>query len=124
VELHGFTGRQPDRAVGALPRQLLDRQPLRRSHDAGGNPHPHHEAERFLHALLAAFGPQVAVVLLVEAVEFGQLCVVIGQRAGFHLRQPFGDRAAQQTTLRLDAFVGRQRPFGVHLDNPQYTSRR
>ena len=96
VELHRLTRRQADRVVGPLQRQLLDAQPLLRRQDAGRHPHPHHEAEGLLHPLLAAFGAQVAVILLVEAVEFRQLRVVVGQRAGFDMGQPLGDGAAQQ----------------------------
>ena len=87
VELHGFPRRQPDGAVGAFPRQLLDAEPLLRRQDAGGDPHPRHEDEGFFHALLAAFGAQVAVVLLVDAVEFRQLLIVVRQRAGFDMGQ-------------------------------------
>ncbi len=82
--------------VGALERQLFHLQPLLRRQDAGRHPHPHHEAEGLFHPLLAAFGAQVAVILLIEAVEFRQLRVVVGQRAGFDMRQAIGDGAAQE----------------------------
>ena len=105
MELNRLTCRQADRAVGSLQRHLFRRQPLCGRQDAARHPHPRHEAERLLHSLLAAFGAQVAVILLIDAMEFGQLRVVIRQRTGFDPTKPVGDRAAQQIAAFLDAFI-------------------
>ena len=74
--------------------------------DAGRHPHPHHEAERLLHPLLAAFGAQVAVVLLIEAVEFCQLRVVVRQAPVSTWVSPSAIVPRRKLLLCLDAFVG------------------
>ncbi len=111
MELDRLPRGQAQRAVAALQRHLFGGQPLRRRQDAARHPHPRHEAECLLHPLPAAFGAQVAVVLLIDAMEFRQLRVVVGQRSGFDTAQPVGDRAAQQIAAFLDALVGGERPF-------------
>ena len=94
-----------------LPRSRatrLRRQPLLRRQHAARHAQPRHEDERLLHLLAPAFGAQVAVVLHVDAVELGQLLVVVRQRAGFDAGQAIGDGAAQEAAVRLDRFVGRR----------------
>ena len=49
-----------------------------------------------------------------NAMELGQLLIVVGERAGFDARQPVSDRAAQQTAVFLDTLVGRQGAEFVH----------
>ena len=54
---------------------------------------------------LARSRAQVAVVLLVDAVELRQLLVVLGDPAGYRLAQPLGDGAAQEAAVGLDGLV-------------------
>jgi hypothetical protein len=57
--------------------------------------------------VLAAVRTEVAVVLLVAAVEFDQLLVVFGKGAGGQIGEPFGDRAAQVVRPDFQTFIGR-----------------
>ncbi len=114
VELDGLPRGQPQRAVAAFARDPLRRQPLPWRQDTAGHAQPRHEDERLLHLLASAFGAQVAIVLHVDAVEFGQLLIVVRQRAGLHAGQAIGDGAAQQAAVGLDRFVGRGRALRVH----------
>ena len=105
VELHSLPRRQPDGAVAPLPCDLMQRQPLRRRHLAARDAQPGHEAVRRLHPRPPTLGPQVAVVLLVDAMELRQLRVVLVDRARLRHGKPFEDAAAQQVAPRLDALV-------------------
>ena len=105
VELHGLPRRQPDRAVAALPGDLVQRQPLLRRDLAPGDAQPRHEAVGGLHPLAAPLGAQVAVVLLVDAVELRELRVVLVNGARLRHRQAMEDAAAQQVAARLDPLV-------------------
>ena len=61
---------------------VVQRQPLRRRHLPPWDADTRHEAEGLLHLLAAALGPDVAVILLIDAVELRQLRVVFVQLAG------------------------------------------
>ena len=69
VELERLPRRQPQRAVGVVGRDPVERQPLRRRDDAAGDAHADHEAEGLLQPLLGALAAHVAVVLQIGAVE-------------------------------------------------------
>ena len=74
--------------------------------DAAGYTGAKHEAVEGFEFLLAAFVADVAVVLLVEAVEFSELGVVFGNGAGDGFMQAFFDGAAQVGTAFFDSFYG------------------
>ena len=63
------------------------------------------KAKAFSSFLRRALGAQVAVVLQVHAVEFHELLVVLGDRAGDVVAQALGQRAAQVVARFLDVFV-------------------
>ena len=65
-----------------------------------------HERIGLFQLVLAAVGAQVAVVLLIGAVELEQLLVVLGHRAGGLVGKSLGDGAAQVVAADLDVFVG------------------
>ena len=96
VELERLTGGEPQRAVAVVRRDAVHRQPLGGRAHAAGHAHADHERVRLLQLLLAPFGAHVAIVLLIGAVELGQLGVVLGDRAGLRLGQTIGDAAAQE----------------------------
>ena len=64
-----------------------------------------HEGKCFLQLVLAAAGADVAVILLVSAVEFQQLLVVLAHRASRKVREPGYDRAPEIVAVDLDVFV-------------------
>ena len=96
VELDGLARGQAQRAVAALLRDAFGRQPLLRREYAAWNAQARHEDEGLFHLLASALGAQIAVVLHIDAVELGQLLIVIGQRAGFDAGQAIDDGAAQE----------------------------
>ena len=116
VELAGLAGGQAQRAVGVVAGDPVHLQPLLRRADAARQADAGHEAEGRLHQLLAPLRPQVAVVLQVEAVELGELGVVLGDRPGERRLQPLGDGAAQVGARRLEQLVPAE--LG-HPSNPQ-----
>ncbi len=69
VELELLAGRDPHRAVAERPGQLVARQELIGRQLPAHNPHPHHQLVGFLLLFALQPGAQVAVVLLVGAVE-------------------------------------------------------
>ena len=105
VELDRLPGGEADGAVGPLPRDLVQLQPLLGADAPAGDAEAGHEADGRLHALAPALRSQVAVVLLVEAVELRQLRVVLGQSAGDDVAHAFGDGAAERAAAGLDALV-------------------
>ena len=76
------------RAVAVVARDPVEREPLLRRQHAARNAHADHEGEGLLHLLARALGAQVAVVLQIHAVEFDELLVVLGDRAGDLVSQP------------------------------------
>ena len=83
MELDGLPRGQPQRAVAALARHAVSIA----SHCAGVSTPPGTRSRAMKMKAFSSFlrprsGTQVAVVLLVDAVELGQLLVVLGQPAG------------------------------------------
>ena len=100
------------RVVSAQRAVAVDaRDPVERAATAAacstppGDAHADHEGERLLELLARALGAQVAVVLQIHAVEFDELLVVLDDRAGDLVGQPFGERAAQVVARFLDVLV-------------------
>ena len=69
MELELLPGRDPERAVADGPGELVEGQVLRGVELAAGHPDPDHELVRLLLALALQQRAEVAVVLLVRAVE-------------------------------------------------------
>ena len=85
---------------------MVQLQPLRRGEHAAGRAEADHELVGGLELLPPALVADIAVVLLVAAVELDQALVVEGQRAGDRIGQAFQQRAAQAATVDLDVFYG------------------
>mmetsp|Transcript_116638 Transcript_116638/g.362407 ORF Transcript_116638/g.362407 Transcript_116638/m.362407 type:complete len:906 (+) Transcript_116638:140-2857(+) len=98
------------RAVGELPRHVVHRYPLLGGAVAAREPHADHEAESALKAELLTLVPQVAVVLLVAAVEFDELCVLEGHLTRRDVVKRLLERAAELVCLSLDDLVRLHRP--------------
>ncbi len=82
---------------------------------AAGQARADHEAVRGLELLAAPLLAQVAVVLLVAAVELDQHRVVLADAPVSGSAQAVGQRAAQQRLVALDALDGEScRPFSRH----------
>ena len=107
MELEGLPRGEPQRAVGVVVGDAVQRQPLRRRHEAAGQAHADHEAEGLLQLLLGALAAHVAVVLQIGAVELRELLVVLGDGAGHDLFEAVRDRAAKLMARFLDEFVPR-----------------
>ena len=116
VQLEGLPGRQPQRAVGVATRDRIERQPLLRSAHSARQARTDHETVGRLEFLQTPLLAQVAVVLLVAAVQLQQLRVVFAQRTGDRIGQALHDRAAQPAARGLYLFNGRELGH-------QYTSR-
>jgi len=102
VHLEGLAGGHAQRAVGELVGDRVHREPLARRRRAARQARADHEAVGGLELLQPAFLAQVAVVLLVAAVELDQLGVVLAQRAGQWVGDALGERASQQAAGGLD----------------------
>src|SRR6185312_10293605 len=63
-----------------------------------------HESIRRLQLLPAPLVADVAIVLLIAAVELQQLGVVVADGTGERIGQTLGDAAAQEATDALDVF--------------------
>ena len=109
MELHRLARRDAHAVIGVNTCDRIERQPLRGATHATRHADPNHELIGGFEALQAAFCAQIAVVLLITAVELDELSVVLTQRAGHRIRQAFEDRAAQMAAGSFDALNGRER---------------
>ena len=106
VELEGLARGQAHRAVaGVLFSELLDHQPLFRRDDAARHTRTQHDIMQRLELLLGALGADVAVVLLIHAVEADQLEVVGRKATGDAVLEIGLDGATQEIALLLQALV-------------------
>ena len=105
VKLKGLTRGELDGAIGKLRRHAVGLKPLRRRGNTARHADADHEGVSLVELVLAAVGTQVAIVLLISAVEFQQLLIILGHRTGRHVRKPLGNRAAEVIAARLDVFV-------------------
>ena len=108
VKLEGLPGRQAQRSIGVVPGDPIELEPLRRRADAAGNAQADHEGIGLFELLLRPLGPQIPVILQIHTVEFDQLLVVLGDRAGHDVGETFGERAAKIAARLFDALVARQ----------------
>ena len=105
VKLEGLTRGELDRAVGKLRRHAVGFKPLLRSGNTARHADADHERVGLVELVLAAVGAQVAIVLLISAVEFQQLLIILRHRSSRHIRKPFGNRATEVIAARLDVLV-------------------
>ncbi len=112
-----------------LARERVERQPLRGRADAARHAHAHHELIARLEFRAPALIAQVAIVLLVDPEELGELRVRIANRAGQRIRETFLERAAQEAAVAFEPLVrmqlvDRTRQIGAAVGCVhQYTSR-
>ena len=106
VVLEGLAVGEADGAVeGVLARKLVDAQPLFGLDDAAGQAAAQHHAFQRFKFLFAALVADVAVVLLVHAVETDELEVVALETAGDAVGEVVADGAVQVVALVFEAFV-------------------
>ena len=104
--LEGLAVGEADGAVeGVLARKLVDAQPLFGLDDAAGQAAAQHHAFQRFKFLCAALVADVAVVLLVHAVETDELEVVALETAGDAIGEVAADSAVQVVALVFEAFV-------------------
>jgi hypothetical protein len=129
VPLEGLPSGNAQGAVGVLGGDAVERQPLGRRHHTTGNARADHEGIGRLELLPTTLVAQVAIVLLVAAVELEQLVVVVADRTGDRVGQAFDDAATQQPAGGLDPLHLGHRCSGLgHIGGSgsahrQYTSR-
>ncbi len=109
MQLDGLTGRQTQLAVAVVCGNLLQGEPLGWRADAGGHPSANHEAVVRLQFLFGALNARLAIVLLIDAVEFRNLGVVGRNRSGHGVSQALRQGAAQVSAARLDVLDFRHR---------------
>ena len=105
VQLERLARGELERAVGVVGAEAIHVQPLLRRANPAGHAHARHERKGPFLLGLAPLPPQIAIVLLIDAVELSQLRVVRGQRAGGVVPQPVGDGAPEEIAVGLDGFV-------------------
>ena len=112
VELEGLAGGEFEGVAAVAVGQRVDLEPLFRRADAAGDADADHEDEGFFEPGLFAFDALVAVVLLVDAVELGNVRVLVGNGAGGAVFEAGGEGAAQEVAGVFDTldFGGR---FGI-----------
>ena len=104
MQLEGLPSRQFQGVVAITAGQLVHFQPLRRCCDSGRHPHPQHETVKRFEFLLGAFGAQIAIILLIAAVEFDDHGVIGTDGAGVAIGKALFQAATQEIAARLDAF--------------------
>jgi hypothetical protein len=133
VELEGLARGHSDGFAAVRLGELVDLQPLLRCADAARETNTHHEGERRLELLASSLVADVAVVLLVNAVELHELVALEGHSAGNLVEEVGRDLPAQVIALELQRFVRTEpvqglRQVGASIDGLchlllQYTSR-
>mmetsp|Transcript_69390 Transcript_69390/g.144913 ORF Transcript_69390/g.144913 Transcript_69390/m.144913 type:complete len:524 (+) Transcript_69390:798-2369(+) len=113
VQLPGLSGGDLQGAVGVLAASLVHGQPLLGGAVASRQAHADHIAEGVLDAQLRSLLAQVAVVLLVGAMEFDHLRVVERNLAGGDVVQSGLQGASELVGLDLDHLVGLDRSVVV-----------
>mmetsp|Transcript_69389 Transcript_69389/g.144909 ORF Transcript_69389/g.144909 Transcript_69389/m.144909 type:complete len:445 (+) Transcript_69389:798-2132(+) len=113
VQLPGLSGGDLQGAVGVLAASLVHGQPLLGGAVASRQAHADHIAEGVLDAQLRSLLAQVAVVLLVGAMEFDHLRVVERNLAGGDVVQSGLQGASELVGLDLDDLVGLDRSIVI-----------
>src|SRR5690606_16014951 len=113
VQLHGLAGGDPDAALGVAARQSVDALPLRAAENPAGYAKAHHELKQRFEVAASALLANVAIILLIDAVEFHQQRIVARYSAGDRFGQAVEDIAAKVPAARLQNFVGVKRVDGL-----------
>ena len=82
MQLEGLAGGELEGVAAVLVGESVDLEPLFRRADSAGHADADHEDESFLEAGLLSLAALVAVVLLVNAVEFRNIRVFVRDRSG------------------------------------------
>ncbi len=93
---------QPQGVVAMFASQLVEHQPLGRRDNAARRPNAEHEAVRRFEFLGRPLVAQIAVVLLVGAVELQQLCFAIRHGGREPIGQRLNDFATEVIAVELD----------------------
>ena len=119
MKLEGLSVGEPDAAVERLfGSELVDAQPLLRLDDAAWQATAQHDVLQRLQLLTHALGTDVAVILLVHAVEADQLEIVSVEPTGESVTQIFTDGSLQVMAVAFQAFIvgqGRIRQLGAFV---------
>ena len=99
MELEGLAGGDAERAVGEATGELVVDEILRGRDDAAGLARAYH------HGVFLAGLALVAVVLLIDAVEFDELLVIAAEAVGLRVGEGFADRAGKVGFIGLQEFV-------------------
>src|SRR5690606_2218249 len=95
VKLNGLARGDAQAALGILLGNAIEPQPLRGAEQAARNTQAHHELINPLQLAALAISAQIAVILLIDTMEFHQQWIVAGNGTGDGVDQPFGNIAAQ-----------------------------
>ena len=119
MELEGLPVGETDAAVERLfGSELVDAQPLLRLNDAAWQATAQHDVLQRLQLLTHALGTDVAVILLVHAVEADKLKVVAVESAGESVTEILTDGSLQVMAVAFQAFIvgqGRIRQLGAFV---------
>ena len=119
MELEGLSVGKTDAAVERLfGGELIDAQPLLWLNDAAWQAAAQHDVLQRLQLLPHALGTDVAVILLVHAVEADQLEIVSVEPTGESVTQIFTDGSLQVMAVAFQAFIvgqGRIRQLGAFV---------
>ena len=107
VKLEGLAGGELDRCVGELRGNLIHLKPLRWRCNTTWDSDADHETVGFFQLMLTTVRAEIAVVLLVSAVEFQELLVILAHGTGDDVGKALLNRSAQVVAVGLDVFVGR-----------------
>src|SRR5439155_20165679 len=112
VQLEALTGGGAQRVVRVPTRYLVEGQVLVGGENPARDLGADHHDPLFVPTLLAGAGAQIAVILLVDAMEFEDLVLVLGEVRGVALQRLL-DGPAQVATGLFDVLDFRPQPRGL-----------
>src|SRR4029077_16907432 len=104
MKLKVLARRNPQRAVGPSPADLVVCDVCVRRHDASRNSRPDHQLVVLVQASGTSFLTAIAIILLIDSVELEQLLGVVTKR-GRVLDKLLFDQATKVVARRLDGLV-------------------
>ena len=132
VILKGLARGDAQRAIGITPGVIVQRQPLLGGYATARQAQAHHERVQRLQLAVTTIVAQIAVILLIETMELGELGVSIADRPRGAIRQAFFEGAVQVVAVDLEPLVRMQlveryvAQFGddIHVGLPHLSRRR